>query len=232
MNENEAKKEWEDARMMKGCIFDLDGTLLNTLAALEYTTNLVMDYFGLRHLDEAHIRQFVGDGYKVLMEKALRYAGDEKLGHYEESLTVYMDYFAKHCLYEVHPYDGIPELLKAMKAKGIRIAVLSNKPHARTVENIEAIFGKDSFDLVLGEQPGIPKKPDPAGVRRILKEWQIAPEECYYVGDTNTDMQTGLGAGLVTIGAAWGFRGRAELESFRPQYVADTPTEVIEIIHE
>jgi phosphoglycolate phosphatase len=118
-----------------------------------------------------------------------------------------------------------------MKQKGIRIAVLSNKPHARTVENIEAIFGKDSFDLVLGEQPGIPKKPDTAGVRRILKEWQIAPEECYYVGDTNTDMQTGLGAGLVTIGAAWGFRGRTELESFHPQYVADTPAEVIEIIH-
>jgi phosphoglycolate phosphatase len=189
-----------------------------------------MDEFGLKHLDEAHIRRFVGDGYKLLMERALRYAGDEKLEHYEESLKVYTEYFAKHCLHEVHPYEGIPELLEALKAQGIRIAVLSNKPHARTIENIETIFGKDCFDLVRGEQPGVPKKPDPAGIELILKEWQIRPEECYYVGDTDTDMRTGLGAGLVTIGAAWGFRGRAELESFHPQYVIDTPQEMHNII--
>ncbi len=213
--------------MVRGCIFDLDGTLLDTLKALAYTTNLVMDHFGYGHIDEPHIRRFVGDGYKLLMERALRYAGDETLEHYEESLTVYMELFAKHCLYGVRPYKGIPELLAALKERGIRIAVLSNKPHARTVENIEAFFGAGYFDLVYGEQPGVAKKPDPAWVNRILGEWKISPGECLYIGDTDTDMRTGLGAGLITIGAAWGFRGREELESFHPQYVADRPEEVL-----
>lgn len=216
--------------MIRGCIFDLDGTLLNTLGALTYTTNLVMEYFGLRRIDEAHIRQFVGDGYKLLMERSLRFAGDETLEHYEESLTVYTDYFAQYCMYQVKPYDGIPELLESMKARGLQIAVLSNKPHARTVENIETIFGRGYFDRIYGEQPGVPKKPDPAGVNRILREWKIEPDECLYLGDTNTDMQTGLGAGLITVGAAWGFRGREELEAFHPCFVADSPSEVLDKI--
>lgn len=213
--------------MITCCIFDLDGTLLNTLEALTYTTNLTLAHFGYPPLDEAHIRQFVGDGYKLLMERALRYSGDMELNCYEESLQVYTDLFAKHCMYHVHPYDGICELLEQLKARGIRIAVLSNKPHARTVENIETVFGKGYFDYVAGEQPGIPKKPDPAGVMRILERFGESPEHCLYFGDTNTDMQTGLGAGLVTVGVAWGFRGRAELESFHPQYVIDHPREVV-----
>ncbi len=216
--------------MIRGCIFDLDGTLLNTLGALTYTTNLVMEHFGLRRIDEAHIRRFVGDGYKLLMERSLKYAGDETLVHYEESLTVYTEYFAQYCMYQVRPYEGIPELLESMKARGMRIAVLSNKPHARTLENIESIFGRGYFDLIYGEQPGVPKKPDPAGVNRILKEWKIGPDECLYLGDTNTDMQTGLGADLITVGAAWGFRGREELEAFHPWFVADKPAEILDKI--
>ena len=129
-------------------------------------------------------------------------------------------------MYQVKPYDGIRELLEALKSRGISIAVLSNKPHARTVENIETIFGKGYFDYVAGEQPGIPRKPDPAGVRRILDRFRVKPEECLYFGDTSTDMQTGLGAGLVTVGVTWGFRDRTELESFHPQYVISHPREV------
>lgn len=212
--------------MIRCCIFDLDGTLLNTLKALTLTTNLVMKHFGYGEVDEEHIKKFVGDGYKLLMERALRYCGDEKLEHYEESLTVYTELFAKNSMYEVKPYDGIWELLKQLKAQGIRIAVLSNKPHPRTVENIETVFGKGYFDFIAGEQPGIPRKPDPAGVRRILEQLKVKPEECLYFGDTNTDMQTGLGAGLTTVGVAWGFRSREELEAFHPQYVIDHPGQV------
>lgn len=216
--------------MIKGCIFDLDGTLLNTIYALMYTTNQVLDHFGLRPVDEAHMKQFVGDGYKKQMERSLRFAGDETLEHYEESLPLYTEYFAKYCMYQVKPYEGIPELLQAMKKKGIRIAVLSNKPHARTVENIETVFGKGYFDLIYGEMPGVPKKPDPAGVNRILEQWNMAPEECLYLGDTNTDMKTGLGAGLITVGVTWGFRGRDELESFHPQYIIDMPVQITGMI--
>lgn len=212
--------------MVRCCIFDLDGTLLNTLKALTFTTNLVMKHFGYKEIDEEHIKKFVGDGYKLLMERALRFSGDEKLEHYEESLEVYTELFAKYSMYEVKPYDGIPELLEQLKERGIRIAVLSNKPHARTVENIEGIFGKGYFDYIAGEQPGIPKKPDPAGVVKILEHFEVKPEECLYFGDTNTDMKTGLGAGLITVGVTWGFRDRAELESFHPQYVIDHPKQL------
>lgn len=216
--------------MIRCCIFDLDGTLLDTLKALTYTTNLTLEHFGYPAVDEAHIKRFVGDGYKKLVERVLKYSGDEELVHYEEGLTVYTELFARHCMYEVKPYDGIPELLEQLKARNIRIAVLSNKPHERTVENIEAMFGKGYFDYVAGEQPGIPRKPDPAGVERILEAFGETPEHCLYFGDTNTDMKTGLGAGLITTGVTWGFRDRAELESFHPQYVIDYPGEVFEKI--
>ena len=216
--------------MIRCCIFDLDGTLLNTLEALHYTTNLVMEYFGYGAVDEAHIRKFVGDGYKMLLERALKYSGDEELEHYEESQKVYMEAFAKNSMYHVRPYEGIPELLKGLKEREIKIAVLSNKPNKQTVENIETFFGKGFFDYVAGERPGIPRKPDPAGVRLILEQFGEKPENCLYFGDTNTDMKTGLGAGLITVGVTWGFRGRAELESYHPQYVIDEPREVFENI--
>lgn len=216
--------------MIRCCIFDLDGTLLDTLKALTYTTNLVLEHFGLGPVDEEHMKHFVGDGYRMQLERALRYCGDEKLEHLEESFPIYTDLFAKHCLHQVKAYEGILELLEELKARGIRIAVLSNKPHARTVENIEAVFGKGYFDDIAGEQPGIPKKPDPAGVQRILENFGVKPEECLYFGDANTDMKTGLGAGLITVGVTWGFRGREELEAFCPQFVIDHPREVIEKI--
>ena len=182
--------------MIRCCIFDLDGTLLDTLKALTRTTSLVLEHFGYGPVDEDHIKQFVGDGYKNQMKRALRYSGDEELVHFQESLPLYMELFAENCMYQVKPYDGIRELLEALKSRGISIAVLSNKPHARTVENIETIFGKGYFDYVAGEQPGIPRKPDPAGVRRILDRFQVKPEECLYFGDTSTDMPAHCQAGF------------------------------------
>lgn len=214
--------------MIRCCIFDLDGTLLDTLKALTRTTNLVLEHFGYAPVDEAQVKLFVGDGYQNQMKRALRYSGDEELVHYEESLPLYTELFAKNCMYQVKPYDGIRKLLEQMKNRGILLAVLSNKPHARTVENIETIFGKGYFDVILGEQPGIPKKPDPSGVRKILDQFGARPEECLYFGDTNTDMRTGLGAGLVTVGVTWGFRDKTELESFHPQYVISRPEEIFD----
>lgn len=216
--------------MVRCCIFDLDGTLLNTLKALTYTTNLVMEHFGYEMLSEEKIKRFVGDGAAKLIERSLIDAGDVELVHFEEAMQLYQKLFAKHCLYEVKPYAGICELLETLKAHGIRIAVLSNKPHARTVENIEMIFGAGYFDFVAGERAGIPRKPDPKGVLEILHQFGVTPEECFYFGDTNTDMQTGLSAGVITVGVTWGFRERAELEAFHPQYVIDHPEEVLEYL--
>lgn len=216
--------------MVRCCIFDLDGTLLNTVRALQITTNLLLEHFGYPPVEEDKVKRFVGEGYKLLVERALLDAGDKELVHYEEGLTVYLEEFAKHSMDEVKPYEGIRELLEGLKQRGIRLAVLSNKPHERTVENIEGIFGKGYFDVVAGEQPEIPRKPDPAGVYRILEQLSVTAEACMYLGDTATDMQTGLGAGLLTVGVSWGFRDRRELEAFGPRQVIDQPGEVFGIL--
>lgn len=214
------------------CIFDLDGTLLDTLEALTYTTNLVLKRLEMEPVDSAMIRKFVGDGYEMLLMRALRFRGDETLVHLEESKRLYTELFSKHSLYHVKPYPGVVELLEELRRRKIRLAVLSNKPHERTVENIERMFGRGIFDYVAGERPGIPRKPDPAGVLQILKEFGETPERGFYFGDTNTDMRTGLGAGLVTVGVTWGFRDRQELEAFHPQYVIRHPGEVLAYIDE
>ena len=216
--------------MIRCCIFDLDGTLLNTLDALTYTTNLTLKEFGYGPVDPEHIKQFVGDGYRMQMKRALMYSGDKELLHYEEALSAYTRLFAEHCLYHVRPYEGIPELLQELKARGIRIAVLSNKPHARTVENIEAAFGKGYFDIVAGQKDDVPKKPDPSGALKAAKLCGADPSECLYFGDTNTDMKTGKNAKMTTVGVLWGFRWREELAAFHPEFLLEKPQDILKEI--
>lgn len=216
--------------MYRCCIFDLDGTLVNSLEALRYTTSLTLAKYGYGPITIDQTKVFVGDGYKKLMERALLACGDEKLEHYEDSLTTYMEYFRIHCLREVKPYDGIPELLAFLKENKIKAAVVSNKPHQQALDNIAGVFGDGIFDLVTGEKEGVNRKPDPAAVFNTMKALGVKPEECLYLGDTDTDMKTGLAAGADTVGVTWGFRDRVELESFHPQFVVDAPEEVIKII--
>lgn len=216
--------------MYRLCIFDLDGTLLNTVYALTYVTNLTLDAFGLRHVTPEETKRIVGNGYRMQMKRALVLAGDEKLVHYEASLPIYMENFSKYCLKDVEPYDGIRELLASLKEMGVHVAVLSNKPHEQAIVNIETFFGKGYFDVVRGEQVGTPKKPAPDGAFAICRELGIKQEECLYLGDTNTDMETGMNAGMDTVGVLWGFRDREELEGCHPQYIVAHPSEVAEIV--
>ncbi len=218
--------------MYKCCIFDLDGTLVNSIYAIMESVNQTLESFGFGPIDEEEAKRFVGDGYKKLMERALIARGDTELVHYEESLVRYQQYFKGCCMYRVEPYEGIPELLDFLKSHGIKIAVLSNKPHARALDNVEGVFGKDCFDLVNGEREsdGIRRKPAPDGVFLCARELGVSMEECLYLGDTNTDMKTGLAAGADTVGVTWGFRDRAELEAFHPAYIADHPLEVVQIV--
>lgn len=214
--------------MIRCCIFDLDGTLINTVESLKRSTNLVLDQLGYPPVDDSDIKRIVGDGFRNQMKRALTIAGDAELVHYKEAEQLYPEIFAENCLYHVHAYDGICELLETLKAKGIRIAVLTNKPHERAVETLNLVFGNGYFDYILGEQEGLPKKPDPTGVYQILQLLGAEKDECLYFGDTNTDMKTGLSAGVKTIGVTWGFRERTELESFHPQFIIDHPLEIIE----
>lgn len=218
--------------MYSCCIFDLDGTLLNTLKSLQNSVNATMAHFNLGPVDSAHIKQFVGDGYKKLVERALIYCGDKELLHYEEALEIYMKEFYIHSMDEVKPYEGIRELLEYLKAEGVKIAVLSNKPHEKTIFNIVQVFGQSYFDYAAGEREGILRKPDPAGVFMIMEEFGLKAEECLYIGDTSTDMETGLAAGVDTVGVLWGFRDEKELGSCHPRYLVQKPQDIITIVKE
>lgn len=212
--------------MYQCCIFDLDGTIINTLPSLKKTVDETLKAFGLGPIDEAHIKIFVGDGYKALVERALKYCGDESLAHYEEALEVYTEQFKEYCLYRMKPYDGMPELLNFLKEQGIKIAVVTNKPHERAVECVELVYGKGFFDKVTGEGKGMRCKPDPEGALMTAGVLGLKPSECLYLGDTNTDMRTGINAGMDTAGVTWGFRDRAELEAFHPKYIVNHPDEI------
>ena len=137
-----------------------------------------------------------------------------------------------YLLYQVDAYEGIREVLAELKARGVKLAVVSNKGQEQASENIEYVFGKDYFDLILGEREGIPRKPDPAGPLYAAKTLGVLPAECLYLGDTNTDMRTGAAAGMDTAGVTWGFRSREELEAFCPRYMIGKPLEILRIMGE
>lgn len=219
-----------EGREYRCCIFDLDGTLIDTIHALTRTVNLTLEQYDLGPIDEEHTKIFVGDGYQKLVERALLFCGDEKLVHLEDAQVSYLELFKKNCLYRIEAYDGIRELLEYLKENDILIAVLSNKGHDQTVENIEAVFGKNYFNIISGERAGIPRKPDPTAALMTAAALGIAPSDCLYIGDTNTDMKTGIAAGMDTAGVTWGFRERQELEAFHPEYVVDRPEEIMELI--
>lgn len=215
--------------MYRCCIFDLDGTLLDTLTSLQNSVNATLAHYGLGPVDAAHMKRFVGDGYQKLVERALIYCGDRELVHYEDALKVYMAEFAVHSMDEVKPYAGICEMLAYLKSTDVKIAVLSNKPHEKTIYNLVEVFGEHYFDYAAGEREGIMRKPDPAGVYMIMEELGVKASECLYVGDTSTDMETGIAAGIDTVGVLWGFRDEEELGSYHPRYLVRKPQEIMTI---
>lgn len=218
--------------MYKCCIFDLDGTLINTVSALNKTINLMLERLGYEPVDEAHTKVFVGDGYKKYVERALAYRGDREMANLERALDMYCEIFEENCLYRVEAYNGMKELLAWMKGQGMKLAVLTNKAAPQAEANIEKVYGRGYFDLVTGERPGLRRKPDPQGALYTADSLGVKPEECLYVGDTNTDMKTGMAAGMDTVGVTWGFRGREELEAFHPKFLADHPLDIIKALEE
>ena len=217
--------------MIKACIFDLDGTLADTLESMAYVTNEIMQKYGLKTLPTDNFRYYSGEGADMLMQRALKDAGDKELIHYEEGRRLYREMFAADPMYKVVPYEGMPETLKELKKRGIRLAVCSNKPHPAAVKVIAQLYG-DDFDMVLGQSDAIRRKPAPDGPLMIAGKFGVRPEECMYVGDTSTDMKTGKAAGMFTVGALWGFRDREELNANGADLVAEHPTDMVKISEE
>ncbi len=218
--------------MKKAVIFDLDGTLSDSIASIKYCGDRALAPFGYGPFPESDYKYFIGDGAANLVRRALAASGDQELTHFEEAYALYLEYFARDCMYQVKPYEGIPELLGELKDRKIKIAVFSNKPHMQSIDVVETLFGKGYFDVIMGQREGMPMKPDPAGVYEILKELRLSASDILYLGDTATDMKTGKGAGAFTVGALWGFRERRELEEAGADALIAHPLELPALLKE
>lgn len=216
--------------MKRAVIFDLDGTLSDSIASIKYCGDKALEAFGFGPFTEQQYKYFVGDGAANLIRRALIAGGDTELVHFQEAFALYREIFRENCMYQVKPYQGIPELIAGLKERGIKIAVLSNKPHAETVNVIETLFGKGCFDSIQGQKENVAIKPSPEGVFQIMEALGLTEEEILYLGDTATDMKTGKSAGAFTVGALWGFRDRTELEEGGADVIIAHPLQVLELL--
>jgi phosphoglycolate phosphatase len=217
--------------MIKCAVFDLDGTLLDTLTTIAYYCNKTLETLKLEPIEKEKYKYFVGEGARLLIKRILEYrefsVSEERL---EEILENYLSSYNKNPEYLTAPYEGIPDLLKSLKEKGIALAVLSNKPESSVLPLIEKFFPENTFAIIKGQRDDIPKKPDPTALFDILKKLNATPHECLYVGDTSTDMQTGKNAGVKTVGVLWGFREKEELIKTGADLLATTPKEILSFI--
>lgn len=217
--------------MIKACIFDLDGTLANTLESMAYVANEILEKLNLEPQPVENFKYYSGEGADMLIRRCLKDAGDPELTHYEEVRSIYRKKFDEDPLYKVVPYNGIMDTLEELKNRGMKLAVCSNKPHVAAVKVIGQMFD-GYFDLVIGQSDAIRRKPAPDGPLKAASEFEVSPSECMYVGDTKTDMETGNAAKMHTVGVLWGFRDRQELESNGAEVVAEKPQDLLHICEE
>lgn len=216
--------------MFKAAVFDLDGTICDTIATIAYYGNRALEKFGFDPIEEEKYKYFAGDGAKVLICRMLAYHGIENEKLSEEMLAFYKPDYERDSLYKTGVFDGIAEVLSQMKKQGMKIGVVSNKPHGAVCDVLNAMFEKDTFDDFTGMTDETAKKPDPAEVLKLIKKFGAKPEECIYVGDTNVDMITGKRAGMYTVGVLWGFRDCDELKQNGADIIIKEPKELLEIM--
>lgn len=215
--------------MKKLIIFDLDGTLLNTIADLAHSTNHALQTLGYPTHDVAAYNLMVGNGINKLFERALP-EGEKTEENVLRVRREFVPYYDLHNADESRPYPGIPELLEALQTGGRQIAVASNKYQAATRKLIAHYFPHVEFTAVFGQREGVNVKPDPAIVNDILEIAGTPRGEVLYVGDSGVDMQTALNSGVTACGVTWGFRPRTELEQFHPDYLVDRAEEILMLV--
>ncbi len=213
--------------MKHAVIFDLDGTLLNTLGDLRAATNHALEVRGLPPHSMEEIRQFIGNGIRLLICRAMPEGTPE--AEIDAALDDFKAYYAAHIHDRTVPYDGIPQLLTALRKRGIQVAVLSNKIDSASQQLIEYFFpGKT--DVVFGEHVGVPRKPDPTSCRMVMQQLGVQPEQVLYVGDSGTDMQTAKNAGLYAVGVTWGFRSKEVLLENGADVLVHRPEQILQIL--
>lgn len=218
--------------MIKACIFDLDGTLADTVESIARVGNLVLEHFGYQARPVREYNYYAGDGADMALKRALIAAGDTKAVHLQEGIPLFRKWFDENPLYHVKPFEGMTDVLEELRKMDIKTAVFSNKPHTAAIHVVESVFGKDCFGMIQGQTDTIPRKPAPDGALYIASTFGVTPNECLYFGDTNTDMDTGLAAGMYTVGVTWGFRPREELMEHHAMCIIDDPWEILDVLKE
>jgi len=207
-------------------IFDLDGTLLDTLGDLADSMNAVLKRSSLPVHDTDSYRYFVGKGFTNLVRKALpeAFRTGENIAKYTDAAV---KEYGERWDNKTRPYEGIIDVLNSLYKLGVKMSVLSNKPHQFTLKVVAKFLPLDCFDCVFGEREGVPKKPDPAGALEISRLMEIPPERFLYVGDSDTDMITAKSAGMYPIGVKWGFREPDELIRAGAKTILENPRELL-----
>jgi len=215
--------------MIKLVIFDLDGTLLNTITDLAVSTNYALEQNGFPIHPIESYKYFVGNGINKLFERVLP-EGFKTTNSILRIRETFLPYYDKHNTDHTVPYKGICDLLFALQEKGIMLAVASNKYQIATEKLINQLFPNISFVAVFGQREDIPVKPAPIIVYDILEIAQVSPFETLYVGDSGVDIQTAANANVQSVGVTWGFRPREELISFGATNIADSPNDILTLI--
>ena len=212
-------------RNKKCAVFDLDGTLINTITDLGNACEFLIRKYGFcADWSEDDYMRFVGNGMKKLVERAFKHTLSE--GLLNSRLEEFKAFYNEHYLDNTLPYDGVKEQVYALKEQGIKTAVVTNKAEDSAVYIIETLFGKGTFDVIIGQREELPVKPAPDGVFIALKEMGCTAEEALYFGDSNVDMQTAKNAGIDAVGVTWGYRSREELENEGALLIIDEPSEI------
>lgn len=213
--------------MIKGIIFDLDGTLLNTLVDLKNAVNYALKTNNLQEITLKQTRDYVGNGVKMLITRAIGENSNPKL--IDDTLKLFTNYYDLHQNDYTIPYDGIIETIKELKKLGLKMAIVSNK-YQQGVDNLCRPLFKDYIGVFIGAQDNIKLKPAPDMVNIALDKLGLKNNECYFVGDSNVDALTGKNANMEVIGVTWGYKDKEVLEALKVDYLIDKPQEIIKIV--
>lgn len=216
--------------MIKACIFDLDGTLLDTLTTISYYGNLALNKYSLGSIETDEYKYLVGNGAKILVERMLKKVDAYSDEMFEKVFKYYNEQYDADVKRYTAPYEGVVELLKELKKRNILTGVISNKPDFAARSAVKDFFEDGLLDVTHGQIEGIKIKPEPDGAINVVNELGVKPEECLYVGDTWVDMQTGKSLGAFTIGVLWGFRDFDELKTHGADMIVEKPAEILDYI--
>lgn len=215
--------------MIKAVLFDLDGTLCDSLADLAAATDMTLRRLGFPGHSFETYRYFVGNGIPKLIERALP-EDHRSADEVERARQIFLSCYGEHFADRTTVYEGMPELIDRLKSAGIRLAVCTNKAQKNAELVVKTFYG-DRFDLIVGQRDGLPVKPDPTAARQIMAQFSVTPDECVFLGDSGVDMKTAVACGALPVGALWGYRDRDELEQNGAVALIKKPSELWTIIN-